>query len=410
MTGHGRLRLAKLRAIAERHLGVGPDAPVEGSHFADGAGLVADDRAVVLVARPTRRSLGPALLWATKAVQPGDPARLDLVLDPSLPVDTGAQEPGVPDAQPAAEARLGPAPSPAVAPDLADPTDYAELPAGGGRVGAATSFGLPLNDPRAVGGRLAHIGGLFQPEVRVWLVDGGDVEELAATAAPPLEPAPWDAAADLVRLLADAGLEVSGEPGMVLGEVAGLEVARVTVLDGEPRLDIGVGRFDQELSAVAQADLPRAEALQRAADLVRLTRTPENGAHPMTRLARERWLRSHLLSEPGLVGAAELSATSGLWVRDGLKRPAPAAAIGTDEGGRPMMVVCSAGVDTDLIPAALELVDVAVAPPDRTDSTLVVALPAGDVMAATQRVAELAVRPVRIVGLTPPWGTSTARR
>lgn len=407
MSDRGHLRLAKLRAIGAQHLGLDVGSPTDDGHdssrsFADGAGIAAGDWAAVLVGRPTRRSLGPALMWAAKAaIDAGsDPlARLDLVLDPALPVDT----PGSENMPVGTSASSGAEPDQATQADHASPGDYAALPSRSDI--PSISFGLPKGDSRAVAGQLARIGGLFRPEIRVWLVAGTDVVEIAPAAMPPLEPSPWDDAADQIALLTDVGLELSGEPGMILGEVAGLEVARVTMLNGEPQLDIGVGRFDQELSAVAQADLPRREALERAADLVRLTRTPENGAHPMTRLARERWLRCQLIAEPGLVGATELEAAPGLWVRDGLRNVAPAAAVGVSDAGERLVVVCSAGVDTDLIPAAVELAD-AVDP----EAQLVVALPKSDVLAGMQRVARLVARPVRIVGLAPPWERFTASR
>ena len=388
MSDHGRLRVAKLRTICERSLGFGQANVDAESPLVDGAARAAGAHVAVLVGRPTRRSLGPALMWAAKETASSDHggaglSRLDLVLDPSLPVGSSAQ----------AER------------DHADSSDYAALPAGAAENADHTVFGLPPDDHRVVGGHLARIGRLFVPDVRVWLVDGAEVVEVDAVAPPAMVPSPWDQAPDLVELLSDAGLELAGEPGTILGEVAGLEVARITMVDGRAHLDIGVGRFDQELSAVAQSDLPRRQALQRAADLVRLTSTPDNGAHPMTRLARERWLRAELIARPGLVGASALNAEPGLWLRDGLRSVAPAAASGTDQQGSPLVVVCSAGVDTDLVPAALELAE-AIDP----DARLVLALPGADVLVGTERVAALARRPPRIVGLTPPWGSFTTRR
>lgn len=374
-TGRGALRVAKLRAIAEAHL----DLSVEvGEPLADGAALANGDRVALLVGRPSRRSLGPALSWAAKrlADETGGGrrlARLDLVLDPTVPVDTDGASGGV-----------------------GDESD--------GR------FGLAGDDALQVGAQLARIGGLFLPEVRVWAVAGTDVVEVAAAPAPPLPAPPGAEASELVDLLVDVGLELSVEPGMILGEVAGLEVARITVDADGPSLAIGVGRFDQELSSVAQSDLPRREALERAADVVRLARTMggpalAGGAHPMSRLARERWLRTAVIAEPGLVGATELAPVPGLWVRSGLRTPAPAGALGHDAAGRAMIVVCSTAVDVDLVPAALEL-----AVETEPSARVVLALPANDIVASTRRVAALAIEEPEIVAVTPPWKPVAGRR
>lgn len=387
------MRVAKLRAIAQAHLDltVGDD---QGDAFADGAGLASADRAALLIGLPTRRSLGPALSWAAKRLA-GDAdattplARLDLVLDPTVPVDEHAVAAGAA----ALSRQRAPGDDSVVGAD-----------AGAGR------FGLTSGEAGEVGQQLARIGALFRPQVRVWVVEGTDVVEVVAAPAPEPPSAPGAQADELVALLADVGLEISAEPGMILGEVAGLEVARITVEDDQPSLAIGVGRFDQELSAVAQSDLSRREALERAADLVRLARTMGNTAHanashPMSRLARERWLRAHLIAEPGLVGAIELAPVPGLWVRMGLRTPAPAAALGRDSEGRAMIVVCSTGVDTDLVPAALEL-----AAETDPEARVVLALPANDIVISTRRVAALALSEPEIVAVEPPWKPSTGHR
>ncbi len=377
----GALRAAKLRAIAAAHLDLNVDAD-QGEPLADGAALATADRAVLLIARPTRRSLGPALSWAAKRFDGADAghglARVDLVLDPTVPVDE-------------------------------HPVDHDPVLAGVSAAGD-DRYGLAEGDAAAVGAQLARIGELFRPEVRVWVVEGTDVVETPAAPAPQVAAAPGAEADELVALLTDVGLEPSAEPGMILGEVAGLEVARITVDDGVPSLAIGVGRFDQEMSAVAQSDLPSRVALERAADLVRLARTMGNTAHasashPMARLARERWLRAHVVAEPGLVGAVELEPLPGLWVRRGLRTSAPAAARGRDVAGRPLIVVCSAGVDLDLVPAALELV----AQSDAS-ARLVLAVPPSDLVASTRRVAGLALEVPEIVAVVPPWEPVAGRR
>ncbi|MFZ1440204.1 MAG: hypothetical protein WAS75_13870, partial [Candidatus Microthrix subdominans] len=66
--------------------------------------------------------------------------------------------------------------------------------------------------------------------------------------------------------------------------------------------------------------------------------------------------------------------------------------------GRALIVVCSTGVDTDLVPAALELAA-------QTDASarLVLALPPNDIVPSTRRVAALALTEPEIVAVVPPW-------
>ena len=75
--------------------------------------LASADRVAVLIGRPSRRSLGPALSWAAKRFDGADNAqalaRVDLVLDPTVPVDEHpvAHDPGPAASSPAADDRFG---------------------------------------------------------------------------------------------------------------------------------------------------------------------------------------------------------------------------------------------------------------------------------------------------------------
>ena len=51
------------------------------------------------------------------------------------------------------------------------------------------------------------------------------------------------------------------EHGVLLGEVDGLEVCRVVLVDGVAHLEVGVGRHDREAFALMHGDVPPAEAL-----------------------------------------------------------------------------------------------------------------------------------------------------
>ena len=146
----GALRAAKLRAIAAAHLDLDVDAN-QGEPLADGAALATADRAVLLIARPTRRSLGPALSWAAKRFDGADAghglARVDLVLDPTVPVDE-------------------------------HPVDHDPVLAGVSAAGD-DRYGLAEGDAAAVGAQLARIG---EPHDRTpaqvslaWLIAKGAV-------------------------------------------------------------------------------------------------------------------------------------------------------------------------------------------------------------------------------------------
>ena len=65
-------------------------------------------------------------------------------------------------------------------------------------------------------------------------------------------------------------------------------------------------------------------------------------------------MRARLVEDPSLVGAAELEAVESTVPRPNIKESAPAAAVGRDRAGTPVVVVCSIGIDLDLVPAAAD--------------------------------------------------------
>jgi hypothetical protein len=188
------------------------------------------------------------------------------------------------------------------------------------------------------------------------------------------------------------------EHGIWRGEVAGLEVVRVV---DDPELgnhvQVGVGRFDREAGMLLHADQPQGESLAAAADLVRAHRRPGTGAHPLSTLCRERWLRRDLCIDPSPVGLVDLKPVDPADQRANLRDPAPAPALGTDSDGRRVLVVCSVGVDPQVVSAAAALV--LRESPDR----VVVALPDRDVLVPVeQALARLRV-PVNVVGMVCGW-------
>jgi len=212
-----------------------------------------------------------------------------------------------------------------------------------------------------------------------------------------------EAAAEATRraaalLPAPEGVEPMVEHGIWRGEVAGLEVVRVV---DDPELgnhvQVGVGRFDREAGVLLHADQPQGESLAAAADLIRAHRRPGTGAHPLSTLCRERWLRRDLCIDPSPVGLVDLESVDPADQRANLRDPAPAPALGTDSDGRRVLVVCSVGVDPQIVSATAALVL------RETPARVVVALPDRDILVPVeQALARLRV-PVNVVGVVCGW-------
>ncbi len=109
-------------------------------------------------------------------------------------------------------------------------------------------------------------------------------------------------------------------------------------------LEAGVGRFDRDAVAAMHQGEDPTRTLARAVGMVRDQRRG-GVTHPLALLARERWLRSELVADPSPVGAVALRAVETTVERESVRESSPAAALGTDADGRPVLVVCSIGVD-----------------------------------------------------------------
>lgn len=251
-------------------------------------------------------------------------------------------------------------------------------------------------DDARVAGLVARRAQLFSPAPTVWRIDGGDL--LAAEPMPAPVPLPGPEAPDLRALLTDAGLALVEEDGMVLGELLGLEVARIVHGPEGPEMEVGVGRADRELTGMAHAELSDADRLARVVDIVGRERRPGAPPHPINRLVPERWLRASLVSEPGLVGAAELAAVPSVVGRQHLKETAVATAVGTDLHGDALVVTCSVGVDLDLVPAAAD--DRAAHAPE---APLVLAVPARDALGLTADLAARLAAPAQVLAVDGDW-------
>jgi hypothetical protein len=330
------LNAAKLDALVAAQWGPGD----RGRHaFGSGAALTGalhgEPAVWALVGERPERSLGPALLWAERQ----GAAVLHLVID-------SAQEAAVV----ARQAELFAPPRP--------------------RVWHVAAQGLVASTPAAA--------------------------QIASAAPVPPE---------LVDLLHDAGLELVVEDGIVRGELNGLEVARIAVgrstageaLDA-PRLEVGVGRADRELTGMLHGGLAPIDQLGRVVDIVREHRRKGAEPHPLNQLVPERWLRAVLCREPGLLGLASLHPVAGPHARANLRDRDIAVALGEDEDGERVVVACAVGVALDLVPLGADA-RAAVAP----EAALVLAVPERDDLAGNRRLAKRLDVPAAVAPIAGDW-------
>jgi hypothetical protein len=198
------------------------------------------------------------------------------------------------------------------------------------------------------------------------------------------------------------------EHGVVTGEVYGLEVCRVVDdrLDGHVRLEVGVGAHDREAFTLVHGDVPTVEALAGVVEAVAAHRGA-SADHPLQRLAPERLLRWRLEEEPGAVGLASLRPSEPPVPRPDIKLRAPCTAGGHRADGSPVSVVCSTGVDLDLIPYATDARRMGEGSPGVEVGTTVetmVVLPPRDLVPITAELAGLLDQAVALVSWTPSSG------
>lgn len=259
-----------------------------------------------------------------------------------------------------------------------------------------------------VAGGLARRAGLLDVaaiglEVEVFSAEGPSAApaQPSELAAPPAIP---EAHRPYASMMAEAGARPVDDHGMLVAEVAGLEVARVIDDEetGGPRLSVGVGQADRELQSFIHGHLDDDANLRRAIAAVARHRRPGSAAHPLSRLARQRWLRSVLIDDPGLVGLSALEALAPLRSRETLLGQEPTAAVtraagSGDAGDAGAVVVCSVGVDLDLLPEAADYRQ-----RDAPEAELVVVVPERDRRLVAGAVAG-AVPRLRLVSIDAPW-------
>jgi hypothetical protein len=128
-------------------------------------------------------------------------------------------------------------------------------------------------------------------------------------------------------------------------------------------------------------------------------RTADAPPHLANRLAGERWLRSVVIARPQLVGAAHLVPAPPPLPRADLLQPLPAPAAGVDQNDRAVLVVCSTGIDPNLVPAAADarLAD------GRSDCRLILVVPEGDDHPVTRALAANLRQPADVVTVPAGW-------
>jgi len=227
----------------------------------------------------------------------------------------------------------------------------------------------------------------------VWAIAGRVLTP--ATPAPATLPDPMEPA-DLqyVDLLRSHGAEPVVEHGVLRGEVLGLEVARV--VDGH--LEVGVGRYDRYARIEMRPGEDPGAALDETVAAVRDRRRPGAGRHPANTLARSRWLRWVVCARPDLVGATSLTPVAPPLPVSDLTDNGAVPSVGTSAEGDPLVVVCSTGVDPDLIPTAADSRCLY-----RPDAHLVIVVPQGDDHAVTRALADSLASPAQVCTVPRSW-------
>lgn len=272
-----------------------------------------------------------------------------------------------------------------------EPSPLAAALAWGTRMGATDLHVIVDDDDGLIG--LQATG--FEPPVQVWKAVGAELTELIPATMPDV-PVPSEVD-EHISLLLDAGCDIAGEHGVVVGEVLGLEVARIVLeADGATSVRVGVGLYDQEAHALVHAGESVEGRLDQVVTEVRRHRRAGAAPHPINRVARQRWLRAIVLAEPGIVGLETASALTPLRPRGGIHEEGPVAAAGVSNG-RGEIVVTAVGIDLDAVPcAAGHLVR------DGGDAVRIV-MPERDHHDVIRRQAARLAVPAELMAITEPW-------
>jgi hypothetical protein len=246
-------------------------------------------------------------------------------------------------------------------------------------------------------GVLARRAAPFRPAPSVWQVEDRSLRPASAEARPVAPDVP-PALAALRAVIEEAGAEAVEEHGVLSGEADGLEVCRAVIGDdGTARLDVGIGDHDREAFRLIYGEGPVGPALADVVAQVAAHRRPGAPAHALNRLARERALRHRLIRDPGLIGLTTLAAAPPPVPRTSLSQPIPCVALGAGVDGAPVVVVCSAGVDLDLVPFAADAREALA----DSGARLILVVPEGDDHPVTRRLAARLAVPAEVVTVPP---------
>jgi hypothetical protein len=263
-------------------------------------------------------------------------------------------------------------------------------------------------------GIIARRAGEMREPPGVWSLSGREIRR--AEPVPPVPPVPLvrpvrpvqpgvegsdpEPVDEFVRLLVAHGAEPVLEHGVLRGEVLGLEVARM--VGGQ--LVVGVGRHDREARTEMRPGEDLGSALDEAIAAVRARRRPDAGRHPANTLARSRWLRSVVVARPDLVGASSLEAVAPPMPWFDLPEVGAAPCVGRLVDGSSAVVVCSAGIDLDVVPTAADC-RLMYAP----QGQLIIAVPEGDDVPVNRRLAAALARPADVLTVPKDWERTLAQ-
>ncbi len=250
-------------------------------------------------------------------------------------------------------------------------------------------------------GLLARRAAQFRDPARVWSVRRHGLSP-AEPDPVPVEPGALEGLGPFGDLIRASGAEPVMEAGILRAEVLGLEVGRVVMGDDRWELEVGVGHHDREGHKALHADEPTGELLEAVVEEVSRRRRARVPSHPANLLSQERWLRALVIRRPELVGAEKLEPA---WSPDqaaaiGGER-SPAAAIGIDGSGEPVVAVFSTGVDMDLVPTAADI-RLALAR-GRSMLRLLLVMPEGDDLPITRNLASALHSPAHVVTVERDW-------
>ena len=248
-------------------------------------------------------------------------------------------------------------------------------------------------------GELAFAASAFAaPRPTIWEVSGRDMAVVEAQ-SPSIEPPPD--CAELTAIMVSVGLDVVADHGVWLGEINGLEVARVGSREGGCAIDIGVGAYDQFASAaLTPEDRDAAEALENVISMVRPHRSADSAPHALGRLVRSRWLRSQVVADPSIIGLDSLNPIPLLFARPGLMETQPAAGLGATVDGAVALVTFTVGLDLGIAETTAGLA--ALHEPDE----IIVVVPPRDRHQRIVDAVDALSLPSRVIAIEGAWASN----